>query len=101
MADDLKRNGGFILGYAQEAKQLTFGSSDVTHYFSRVVFGSNSCFTAVAYQLLGLQQGWALFTEDFTIDYGWSCYRYDSASQCILANRHYDGLMTTENKRKR
>ena len=103
MADDLKRNGGFIPGIRPGGETADFLDRVMSHitFPGSLFLAAIAVLPAVAYQLLGLQQGWALFYggTSLLIMVGVAIDTIQQVNAYLL-NRHYDGLMTTGNKRK-
>ena len=66
MADDLKRNGGFIPGIRPGGETADFLDRVMSHitFPGSLFLAAIAVLPAVAYQLLGLQQGWLFFTEE-------------------------------------
>ena len=103
MADDLKRSGGFIPGIRP--------GGDTGEYLDRVMsqitlpgsifLALIAVFPAVVVQLLGVQQGWALFFggTSLLIMVGVAIDTMQQVNSYLL-NRHYDGLMKTGKNRK-
>ncbi len=103
MADDLKRNGGFVPGIkpgSETAEYLDKIMSQITLPGS-IFLALIAIFPAFAVKLLGLQAGWALFYggTSLLIMVG---VAIDTMQQinAYLLNRHYDGLMKTGKNRK-
>lgn len=103
MADDLKRSGGFIPGIrpgTETAEFLDRIMSQITLPGS-IFLALIAVFPAVVVQLLGLQQGWALFFggTSLLIMVGVAIDTMQQVNSYLL-NRHYDGLMKTGKNRK-
>jgi len=103
MADDLKRSGGFIPGIrpgGDTAEYLDRIMSQITLPGS-IFLALIAVFPAVVYQLLGVQQGWALFFggTSLLIMVGVAIDTMQQVNSYLL-NRHYDGLMKTGKNRK-
>jgi len=103
MADDLKRSGGFIPGIrpgGDTAEYLDRIMSQITLPGS-IFLALIAVFPAVVYQLLGVQQGWALFfgRTSLLIMVGVAIDTMQQVNSYLL-NRHYDGLMKTGKNRK-
>ena len=103
MADDLKRSNGFVPGIkpgTETADYLDKIMSQITLPGS-IFLALIAVFPAVVYQLMNIQQGWALF-------YGGTSLlilvgvAMDTMQQinAYLLNQHYDGLMETGKNRK-
>ncbi|CAM4179819.1 MULTISPECIES: preprotein translocase subunit SecY [Gillisia] len=103
MADDLKRSGGFIPGIrpgGDTAEYLDRIMSQITLPGS-IFLALIAVFPAIVYQLLGVQQGWALFFggTSLLIMVGVAIDTMQQVNSYLL-NRHYDGLMKTGKNRK-
>ena len=103
MADDLKRSGGFIPGTrpgSETSEFLDKVMSNITLPGS-VFLALIAVFPAFVFQLMGVQQGWALFFggTSLLIMVG---VAIDTMSQInsYLLNREYDGLMKAGKNRK-
>jgi len=103
MADDLKRSGGFIPGIrpgGDTAEFLDRIMSQITLPGS-IFLALIAVFPAIVVQLLGVQQGWALFFggTSLLIMVGVAIDTMQQVNSYLL-NRHYDGLMKTGKNRK-
>lgn len=103
MADDLKRSGGFIPGIkpgTDTAEFLDRVMSQITLPGS-IFLALIAVFPAVVYQLIGIQQGWALFFggTSLLIMVGVAIDTMQQINSYLL-NRHYDGLMKSGKNRK-
>ncbi|MFT5863086.1 MAG: preprotein translocase subunit SecY [Flavobacteriales bacterium] len=103
MADDLKRSGGFIAGIrpgTETAEYLDRIMSQITLPGS-VFLALIAVFPAVAHNVLGMTQGWALFYggTSLLIMVGVAIDTMQQVNSYLL-NRHYDGLMKTGKNRK-
>ncbi|SFU32010.1 protein translocase subunit secY/sec61 alpha [Pustulibacterium marinum] len=103
MADDLKRSGGFIPGVkpgTETADFLDKVMSLITFPGSLFLVGI-AVLPAIAYKLVGIQQGWALFYggTSLLIMVGVAIDTVQQINSYLL-NRHYDGLMKTGKNRK-
>ena len=103
MADDLKRSGGFVPGIrpgTETAEYLDRIMSQITLPGS-IFLALIAVFPAIVYQLLGVQQGWALFFggTSLLIMVGVAIDTMQQINSYLL-NRHYDGLMKTGKNRK-
>lgn len=103
MADDLKRSGGFIPGIrpgGETGEYLDRIMSQITLPGS-IFLALIAVFPAVVVQLLGVQQGWALFFggTSLLIMVGVAIDTMQQVNSYLL-NRHYDGLMKTGKNRK-
>jgi preprotein translocase subunit SecY len=103
MADDLKRSGGFIPGIrpgGETGEYLDKVMSQITLPGS-IFLALLAVFPAIVFQLLGVQQGWALFFggTSLLIMVGVAIDTMQQVNSYLL-NRHYDGLMKTGKNRK-
>ncbi len=103
MADDLKRSGGFIPGIrpgGETGEYLDRIMSQITLPGS-IFLALIAVFPAIVVQLLGVQQGWALFFggTSLLIMVGVAIDTMQQVNSYLL-NRHYDGLMKTGKNRK-
>lgn len=103
MADDLKRSGGFIAGIrpgSETAEYLDRIMSQITLPGS-IFLALVAIFPAVAVNVLGMQQGWALFYggTSLLIMVGVAIDTMQQINSYLL-NRHYDGLMKSGKNRK-
>ncbi|TDN79981.1 protein translocase subunit secY/sec61 alpha [Salegentibacter sp. 24] len=103
MADDLKRSGGFIPGIrpgTETAEFLDRIMSQITLPGS-IFLALLAVFPAIVVQVLGVQQGWALFFggTSLLIMVGVAIDTMQQVNSYLL-NRHYDGLMKTGKNRK-
>lgn len=103
MADDLKRSGGFIAGIrpgTETAEYLDKIMSQITLPGS-VFLALIAVFPAVAHNVLGMTQGWALFYggTSLLIMVGVAIDTMQQVNSYLL-NRHYDGLMKSGKNRK-
>jgi len=103
MADDLKRNGGFIPGIkpgTDTAEYLDRIMSQITLPGS-IFLALIAIFPAFVVKILGIQQGWALFYggTSLLIMVGVAIDTMDQINSYLL-NRHYDGLMKSGKNRK-
>lgn len=103
MADDLKRSGGFIPGIrpgGETGDYLDRIMSQITLPGS-IFLALIAVFPAIVVQLLGVQQGWALFFggTSLLIMVGVAIDTMQQINSYLL-NRHYDGLMKTGKNRK-
>ncbi len=103
MADDLKRSGGFIPGIrpgTETAEYLDKIMSQITLPGS-IFLALVAIFPAFVYQLVGVQQGWALFFggTSLLIMVGVAIDTMQQINSYLL-NKHYDGLMKTGKNRK-
>jgi len=103
MADDLKRSGGFIAGIrpgSETGEYLDKIMSQITLPGS-IFLAILAIFPAIAVNVLGMQQGWALFYggTSLLIMVGVAIDTVQQVNSYLL-NRHYDGLMKTGKNRK-
>ena len=103
MADDLKRSGGFIAGIrpgSETAEYLDKIMSQITLPGS-VFLAILAIFPAIVVNVLGMQQGWALFYggTSLLIMVGVAIDTMQQVNSYLL-NRHYDGLMKSGKNRK-
>ncbi|OUS10907.1 preprotein translocase subunit SecY [Nonlabens dokdonensis] len=102
MADDLKRNGGFIPGI----RPGTETSEYLDRIMSQITLPGSLFLAAVAIfpaiiSLIGVQQSWALFYggTSLLIMVGVAIDTMQQINSYLL-NRHYDGLIKTGKNRK-
>jgi len=103
MSDDLKRSVGFVPGIRPGTETADF----LDKVMSQITFPGSlflafvSVLPAVVYQLLDVQQGWALFYggTSLLIMVGVAIDTIQQVNAYLL-NRHYDGLMKTGKNRK-
>lgn len=103
MADDLKRSGGFIPGIkpgTDTAEFLDRVMSQITLPGS-LFLAAIAVFPAIVQQIMGIQQGWALFFggTSLLIMVGVAIDTMQQINSYLL-NRHYDGLMKSGKNRK-
>ncbi len=103
MADDLKRSGGFIAGIrpgSETAEYLDKIMSQITLPGS-IFLALLAIFPAIAVNVLGMTQGWALFYggTSLLIMVGVAIDTMQQVNSYLL-NRHYDGLMKSGKNRK-
>lgn len=103
MADDLKRNGGFIPGIrpgTETSEYLDRIMSQITLPGS-VFLALIAVFPAIIVKLMDVQSGWALFFggTSLLIMVGVAIDTMQQINSYLL-NRHYDGLMKTGKNRK-
>ncbi|MFD0964918.1 preprotein translocase subunit SecY [Pseudofulvibacter geojedonensis] len=103
MAEDLKRSNGFIPGIkpgTETADYLDKIMSNITLPGS-VFLALIAILPAFAYNLMGLQQGWALFYggTSLLILVGVAIDTMQQVNAYLL-NKHYDGLMQSGKNRK-
>ena len=103
MSDDLKRSGGFVPGIRPggETSEFLDKIMSLITFPGSLFLAAVSVLPAIIVQIMGMQQGWALFYggTSLLIMVG---VAIDTIQQIIayLLNRHYDGLMKTGKKRK-
>ena len=103
MAEDLKRSGGFIAGIrpgSETAEYLDKIMSQITLPGS-IFLALIAIFPAIAVNVLGMQQGWALFYggTSLLIMVGVAIDTMQQVNSYLL-NKHYDGLMKSGKNRK-
>jgi len=103
MADDLKRSGGFIPGIrpgTETSEYLDRVMSQITLPGS-IFLALLAVFPAIVVQIMGTQQGWALFFggTSLLIMVGVAIDTMQQVNSYLL-NKHYDGLMKTGKNRK-
>jgi preprotein translocase subunit SecY len=103
MADDLKRNGGFIPGIrpgTETSEYLDRIMSQITLPGS-IFLALIAVFPAIIVKLMDVQSGWALFFggTSLLIMVGVAIDTMQQINSYLL-NRHYDGLMKTGKNRK-
>jgi preprotein translocase subunit SecY len=103
MADDLKRSGGFIPGIRPGGETADYLDRVMSHitFPGSLFLAAIAVLPAVAYQLMGLQQGWALFYggTSLLIMVGVAIDTIQQVNAYLL-NRHYDGLMSSGKNRR-
>ena len=103
MSDDLKRSGGFVPGIRPggETSEFLDKIMSLITFPVSLFLAAVSVLPAIIVQIMGMQQGWALFYggTSLLIMVG---VAIDTIQQinAYLLNRHYDGLMKTGKKRK-
>jgi len=103
MSDDLKRSGGFVPGIRPggETSEFLDKIMSLITFPGSLFLAAGSVLPAIIVQIMGMQQGWALFYggTSLLIMVG---VAIDTIQQinAYLLNRHYDGLMKTGKKRK-
>ena len=103
MSDDLKRSGGFVPGIRPggETSEFLVKIMSLITFPGSLFLAAVSVLPAIIVQIMGMQQGWALFYggTSLLIMVG---VAIDTIQQinAYLLNRHYDGLMKTGKKRK-
>jgi preprotein translocase subunit SecY len=103
MSDDLKRSGGFIPGVRPGKETSEFLDTVMSHitFPGSLYLAALAVFPAVVVKLIGMQQGWALFYggTSLLIMVGVAIDTIQQVNSYLL-NRHYDGLMKSESKRR-
>lgn len=103
MSDDLKRSGGFVPGIRPggETSEFLDKIMSLITFPGSLFLAAVSVLPAIIVQIMGMQQGWALFYggTSLLIMVG---VAIDTIQQinAYLLNRHYDGLMKTGKNRK-
>jgi len=103
MSDDLKRSGGFVPGIRPggETSEFLDKIMSLITFPGSLFLAAVSVLPAIIVQIMGMQQGWALFYggTSLLIMVG---VAIDTIQQinAYLLNRHYDGLMKTGKKKK-
>jgi preprotein translocase subunit SecY len=103
MSDDLKRSGGFVPGIRPggETSEFLDKIMSLITFPGSLFLAALSVLPAIVVQIMGMQQGWALFYggTSLLIMVG---VAIDTIQQinAYLLNRHYDGLMKTGKNRK-
>jgi len=103
MSDDLKRSGGFVPGIRPGGETAEFLDKimSLITFPGSLFLAALSVLPAIIVQIVGMQQGWALFYggTSLLIMVG---VAIDTIQQinAYLLNRHYDGLMKSGKKRK-
>ena len=103
MSDYLKRSGGFVPGIRPggETSEFLDKIMSLITFPGSLFLAAVSVLPAIIVQIMGMQQGWALFYggTSLLIMVG---VAIDTIQQinAYLLNRHYDGLMKTGKKRK-
>ena len=103
MSDDLKRSGGFVPGIRPggETSEFLDKIMSLITFPGSLFLAAVSVLPAIIVQIMGMQQGWALFYggTSLLIMVG---VAIDTIQQinAYLLNRHYDGLMKSGKKRK-
>jgi len=101
MSDDLKRSGGFFPGIRPggETSEFLDKIMSLITFPGSLFLAALSVLPAIVVQIMGMQQGWALFYggTSLLIMVG---VAIDTIQQinAYLLNRHYDGLMKTGKK---
>jgi len=103
MSDDLKRSGGFVPGVRPGKETSDFLDTVMSHitFPGSLFLAGLAVFPAIVVKLIGMQQGWALFYggTSLLIMVGVAIDTIQQVNSYLL-NRHYDGLMKPETKRR-
>ncbi len=103
MADDLKRSQGFIPGIrpGKETGDHLDKIMSLITFPGSIFLAAIAVLPAILFQLLGMQQGWALFYggTSLLIMVGVAIDTMQQVNAYLL-NRHYDGLMKKGKNRK-
>lgn len=103
MADDLKRNGGFIPGIrpGEETSNYLDKIMSLITFPGSLMLAVIAVFPAIIQNIMGLTPNWALFFggTSLLIMVGVAIDTIQQVNSYLL-NRHYDGLMKTTKKRK-
>ena len=103
MSDDLKRSGGFVPGIRPggETSEFLDKIMSLITFPGSLFLAAVSVLPAIIVQIMGMQQGWALFYggTSLLIMVGVAIDTIQQINSYLL-NRHYDGLMKTGKKRK-
>ena len=103
MSDDLKRSGGFVPGIRPGSETADFLDKimSLITFPGSLFLAAVSVLPAIIVQIMGMQQGWALFYggTSLLIMVG---VAIDTIQQinAYLLNRHYDSLMKTGKNRR-
>ena len=104
MSDDLKRSGGFVPGIRpgnETSEYLDSIMSQIT-FPGSLYLAVIAVFPAIVVQLIGMQQGWALFFggTSLLIMVGVAIDTIQQVNAYLL-NNHYDGLMKSGSMRSK
>ena len=104
MSDDLKRSGGFVPGIRpgnETSEYLDSVMSQIT-FPGSLYLAIIAVFPAIVVQLIGMQQGWALFFggTSLLIMVGVAIDTIQQVNAYLL-NNHYDGLMKSGSMRSK
>ena len=104
MSDDLKRSGGFVPGIRpgnETSEYLDSVMSNIT-FPGSLYLAIIAVFPAIVVQLIGMQQGWALFFggTSLLIMVGVAIDTIQQVNAYLL-NNHYDGLMKSGSMRSK
>ena len=104
MSDDLKRSGGFVPGIRPGNETAEYLDSVMSHitFPGSLYLAAIAVFPAIVVQLIGMQQGWALFFggTSLLIMVGVAIDTIQQVNAYLL-NYHYDGLMKSGSMRNR
>ena len=104
MSDDLKRSGGFVPGIRPGNETAEYLDSVMSHitFPGSLYLAAIAVFPAIVVQLIGIQQGWALFFggTSLLIMVGVAIDTIQQVNAYLL-NYHYDGLMKSGSMRNK
>ena len=104
MSDDLKRSGGFVPGIRPGNETAEYLDSVMSHitFPGSLYLAAIAVFPAIVVQLIGMQQGWALFFggTSLLIMVGVAIDTIQQVNAYLL-NYHYDGLMKSGSMRNK
>ena len=104
MADDLKRSGGFVPGIrpGNETSEFLDSVMSLITFPGSLYLAVIAIFPAIVVQLIGMQQGWALFFggTSLLIMVGVAIDTIQQVNAYLL-NNHYDGLMKSGSMRSK
>lgn len=104
MSDDLKRSGGFVPGIRPGNETSEYLDSVMSHitFPGSLYLAVIAIFPAIVVQLIGMQQGWALFYggTSLLIMVGVAIDTIQQVNAYLL-NHHYDGLMKSGSMRSK
>ena len=104
MSDDLKRSGGFVPGIRPGGETAEFLDKimSLITFPGSLFLAALSVLPAIVVQIMGMQQGWALFYggTSLLIMVGVAIDTMQQINSYLL-NRHYDGLMKTGNSNRK
>ena len=104
MSDDLKRSGGFVPGIRPGNETSEYLDSVMSYitFPGSLYLAAIAVFPAIVVQLIGMQQGWALFFggTSLLIMVGVAIDTIQQVNAYLL-NYHYDGLMKSGSMRNK
>jgi preprotein translocase subunit SecY len=104
MSDDLKRSGGFVPGIrpGNETSEFLDSVMSLITFPGSLYLAVIAVFPAIVVQLIGMQQGWALFFggTSLLIMVGVAIDTIQQVNAYLL-NNHYDGLMKSGSMRSK